>query len=307
VSPKRFCILFLIAFVFTANISHATRGKIGAMADLDSDSIVLITDKPIRNVHVIFKVDGDPKDIDILLFIQAFKIELFRKKFNLLGKPEKSDVKLSLRIKKIEKDYWTGLAVIFSQQRQVECLSVKTLYETVVGKWNKEFIAHKGYWTYTGDSYYRNTTTNDLSRAIVNPLHNYTKEKAFIRAAGSGNFNAVRAYIGEHINIDADNDSGDTALITASNNKRGEIVRLLISLNVDMDIKNYKGWSALTHTAYNGDEETTVLLLNGGARVNTEDYENRTPLDWAVMKGHMSTAMLIKGELFVSVVYFCRI
>jgi len=293
VSHKRFCILILIIFVLTVSVSYAAKGKVGAIAELDSDSILLKSDTAIRNIHVFFKVDGDEEDLDVLKFIKALEIELYKKKFRIFDPSEEADLDLSLKIKKIKKDYWTGLPTAFGQQRQVECLSVESFYKTNRGEWKKEFIAHKGYWTFTGDSYHRNTTTNDLARAIINPLHDYPKEKAFVRAAGNGDLKAVLKFIHDNIFIDADNDLGDTPLIAAAKNGHGEILQLLISLNANVNARNEEGWSSLTHTAYNGDRENTVLLLNNGAYVNAEDYDKKSALYRAVSAGHKEIVMLL--------------
>lgn len=292
-SHIRFCTLFLVIFISTVNVSYAAKGKVGSIARLDSDSILLISDKPIRSIHISFKTDDDDRDLDVLKFIQALEIELYRKKFDIYDASEKADLDLSLKIKKLKKNYWAGLPGIFGQQRQVECLSVEALYETNRGKWKKHFIAHKGYWTYTGDSYHRDTTKNDLARAIINPLHNYPKEKAFISAAGNGDIQAVYIFLEDSVFIDADNDFGYTPLIAASKNGHGKIMKLLISYNANVNAKNDEGWSSLAFTAYNGDQKNTVLLLNSGARVNTEDYDNISPLDLAVLEGHNYIAILL--------------
>jgi len=293
VSKIRFSILIFTIFVLTVNISYAKQGKIGSIAELDSDSITIKSDRPIKNVHIIFKINGDSNDSDILAFIDALRVEVYKKEFKISSNPKKSDLILSLEIEKVSRNYWIGLPMRFGKQRQINCLSVKTTYEASGGEWTKEFIAHKGYWTYKGDSYYRDATSSDLSRAIINPLHNYPMEKAFISAAGNGNIRAVHRYIGENINIDADNDLRYTALIAASENGHSQIIELLISLKADVDTRNDMGWSALTYTAFNGDEKNSQLLLNSGAYVNTEDDDKRTPLDWAVLKEHKNIVMLL--------------
>jgi len=293
VSHKRFVILLITIFVLTVNVSYASKGKVGSMAQLDSDSVTIKSDRPIKYVHVVFKVTGDESDSDIISFIEALRIQIHKKGFKVSSDPKKSDLILSLEIEKVSRNYWIGLPLQFGRQRQIACISVKTTYETSGGQWNKEFLAHKGYWTFKGDSYYRDATSYDLSRAIINPLHNYPKEKAFISAAGNGNIRAVYKYIGENINIDADNDLRYTALIAASENNHSDIVQLLISLNADLDARNEEGWSSLTYSSFNGDHDITLMLLSAGAYVNTEDDDKRTPLDWAVLGGHTDIAMLL--------------
>ena len=286
------CSLLTIC-VLTGKASYAANGKVGSVAQLDSDSIILKYDTPIKNVQVVFQIDGDRKDIDIKLFIQALRAQLYKKGFNVSNASEKADLVLSLVIKKIFKEYWVGLPMMFGTQRRIGCISVDTTYKTHRGEWNKEFIAHKGYWTFKGDSYFRDTTTNDLARAIVNPLHNYTKEKALITAAGNGDIKTVISFIKENININAENDLGYTPLIAASKNGHGEIIQLLISLKADLNAKDQDGWSSLTNTVFNGDEENTLLLLNNGAYIDTIDHDEISPLDWAVLEGRKNIVMIL--------------
>ena len=110
---KRFCILFLIIFVFTVQLSYATQGKVGSIAQLDSDDIKLLLNWPIRIIYVIFESEEKYDDLDILKFIQALNMRFQVKKFSTTDSPEKADVVLTLNIQKIEKNYWFGLPTKF--------------------------------------------------------------------------------------------------------------------------------------------------------------------------------------------------
>jgi len=295
-------------FVFTVRPSYAAKGIVGPIAQLDSDDIRIETDRPIKKVHVIFEVEGKNEDLDVLKFMQALEIHIYNKGFRITESPKKADLTLTLQIEKVYKEVWTGLPMTFGHQRKVRCLAVNAIYTTDIGQWSKEFIAHKGYWTYKGSFYNRDTTTNDLSRAIINPLHDYVKEKAFIKAAGRGDMDAVLVYIDGHINIDAENDEGTTAMIAASKNGHVEVLQRLIALDANVDSRDEKGWSSLTYAVYNGDEETTLVLLDSGAWINTEDEDKRIPLEWAVLEGHDEVAKLLlsRGSKVGNAIEFAR-
>jgi len=147
-----------------------------------------------------------------------------------------------------------------------------------------------------------------------------TGDTALIRAAGTGEMEAVRHFLSEGAEVTAVNRSGRPALILAAQEGHPEVVRLLLSHGADLNVKDKDGWNALTAAAYQGrDGVTEVLagkmpdqlddallvaslqghggvvdqLLNRGAYVNTRSSADQTPLMLAAKAGHLDVVEML--------------
>lgn len=147
-----------------------------------------------------------------------------------------------------------------------------------------------------------------------------TGDTALMRAAGTGEMEAVRHFLSENADVSAVNRSGRPALILAAQEGHSEVVRLLLSHGADLNVKDKDGWNALTAAAYQGrDGVTEVLagkmldqlddallvaslqghaevvdqLLNRGAYVNTRSSADQTPLMLAAKAGHLNVVEML--------------
>ena len=80
-------------------------------------------------------------------------------------------------------------------------------------------------------------------------VHALTKnEKAFIEAAENGDIETVRYLINSEVDIDAQDQEGNTALMLASQNGYFDIVKLLVDNGAYIDIKNKYGITAIDYS-----------------------------------------------------------
>ncbi|ORY20496.1 ankyrin, partial [Neocallimastix californiae] len=76
--------------------------------------------------------------------------------------------------------------------------------------------------------------------------------------------------------INARNESGDTALMIASDNGNLDLVRWLLSYEEDLSLKDVHGDNALIKAAKKGYFDIVEELLNKKANINSINNDNRT-------------------------------
>ncbi len=145
-------------------------------------------------------------------------------------------------------------------------------------------------------------------------------DTALIRAAGTGQMEAIRHLLSEGAEVGLVNKVGRSALLLAAQEGHTEVVRLLLSYGADPAVKDSEGWNALTAAAYQGrDGVVEVLagkmkgelddamlvaslqghsgvvdqLLNRGAYVNTRSDGGQTPLMLAAKGGHLNVVQML--------------
>jgi hypothetical protein len=109
-------------------------------------------------------------------------------------------------------------------------------------------------------------------------------------AAREGNPEAVRLFIAEGAELNAQDENGLTPLHLAARDRRepplktGEksIVQLLLAAGADVDARDKNGATPLHHAAFLGHMRAAKHLLAGGAGVNVRDVRGETPLHEAV-------------------------
>jgi ankyrin repeat protein len=77
--------------------------------------------------------------------------------------------------------------------------------------------------------------------------------------------NALRI---QGINVDIQNDKGDTLLIVAARRGEESVVKTLLTCGARLDIRNFKGSNSLIAAAMKGHAHICSLLLACGADVN---------------------------------------
>lgn len=98
-----------------------------------------------------------------------------------------------------------------------------------------------------------------------------------IDECAKGDLAAVRALIGQGVNVNYRGTHGNTPLGYSAYSGHDEIVRFLLDAGADPNIPAYDGWSALALAVYEGHPRPAELLLDSGADphfVHGESGEN---------------------------------
>ena len=105
---------------------------------------------------------------------------------------------------------------------------------------------------------------------------------ALMRAARSGDTEAVHALLAGGAKVDRRNGNGGTALMYAAVGGHTEIVDLLIRHGADVDARGTNGWGALMVACAKGYVPIVERLLAAGADADSSDVYGWTPLMRAI-------------------------
>ena len=101
-----------------------------------------------------------------------------------------------------------------------------------------------------------------------------------------------------NIDINYENDSGDTALIWASYNNNFDLVKLLLQQSANVNIKYNRGVNALSWAVGNHNQKMILLLLEFGAYVNHRSNSKKIALNWVIKKyGRIFNTLIKNGSL----------
>jgi ankyrin repeat protein len=124
---------------------------------------------------------------------------------------------------------------------------------------------------------------------------------ALINASWLGKEKSVRWLLDHGANVDIQDDSGNTSLLFASRRGYTDIVEMLLQKNVKSDLQDNLGRTALMLAAASGHNEVAQLLLNHGAVIDLKDNQGQTALDLAVteeiremLRNHVSSSYVLK-------------
>lgn len=98
-----------------------------------------------------------------------------------------------------------------------------------------------------------------------------------VAASNHGRADIVRSIIETGANVNAINNSGDTAAILAAYNNYPEVIKLLASHGANLDIYGHDGGTALIWAAKKGHVEVVRILLSHGADTNLGVRQWRSP------------------------------
>ena len=132
-------------------------------------------------------------------------------------------------------------------------------------------------------------TTRKKSASLLSQEEKQKLDTKLVEAAERGDINAVKGYIAEGADVNAQ-EKDDTALDIASREGHKEIVGLLLENGAE--VRTALHWAAAQ--ALIGIVE---LLLDRGADINARDGAGFTPLFWAAEDGNVNTVafLLDKG------------
>lgn len=109
--------------------------------------------------------------------------------------------------------------------------------------------------------------------------------KDLMIAAKGGDEEEVRRLIEEGVDVNHQNEFGQSSMMVASWEGHLGIVEALISAEADTNLQDGFGKSALHEAAVSGQHAIVHRLIPGGANINLADEEHRTPLHYAAMRG----------------------
>ena len=117
-------------------------------------------------------------------------------------------------------------------------------------------------------------------------------KKTLHKACEKGDIEAVKQFLGDGVDVNAEDENGWTPLHHAAWQGRNEIAELLIAKGADVNAKDGVGRTPLNEAALNGRKEIVELLIAEGADVNAKVegglMEGNTPLDGFILKANAS-------------------
>jgi ankyrin repeat protein len=124
-------------------------------------------------------------------------------------------------------------------------------------------------------------------------------DTALMKAAVEGFWDVVDVLLSHKADPNIQNNSGETALILAtsySDENYPKIIELLSSHGADLNLKNSEGQTALMIAARDGKLECAKLLVKNGANLRERDGmgANWSALDYAKSIGHSELVELLK-------------
>ena len=117
----------------------------------------------------------------------------------------------------------------------------------------------------------------------------------FLEAAEYGDVKVVEECLSEGgLDVDAQNQYGNTALIEAANHGDTDIVKLLMPSNPSLDLTSTGGRTALMCAAFKGHGEIVEILLKNGANVNMSDLDGENAKSLAKLRGNDDIVTLLE-------------
>jgi ankyrin repeat protein len=117
-----------------------------------------------------------------------------------------------------------------------------------------------------------------------------------------GNVNVVRLLFRHGAKLSKDRLDNISPVMTAAGSGRHEALRLLLAAKgAEINAQDDTGATALVHAARRGQTESARILLDAGANVNTPDKHGRTALMYAARNGYPAcTALLLARRALVN-------
>jgi ankyrin repeat protein len=123
-----------------------------------------------------------------------------------------------------------------------------------------------------------------VEAGVVTEARGYTGRTALVNAAGASSVDVIDYLLGKGISIDAEDDSGSTALMEAAHfNSNLGVTSHLIEKDADINHQDHEGATALMWAAFaNPTEDVALALLKAHADANIVDRSGSNALFWAL-------------------------
>ncbi len=109
-----------------------------------------------------------------------------------------------------------------------------------------------------------------------------------------GCLDSVLALLNEGVDVNIQDDDGDTALHIAAAEDRLDIVQALLNAGADVSIKNFKSATSLCMAAKNGNLEMASLLLDAEEDIEVSCEEGEWgPVHYAALRNHSDVVLLL--------------
>lgn len=127
-----------------------------------------------------------------------------------------------------------------------------------------------------------------------------SRDSAFLLASAKGRLEILKLTLQAGADLKSTNRYGGTALIPACHHGHVETVRELLKTAIDVNHVNRLGWTALLETVILGDGtapyiEITRLLVAHKADVNLADKQGITPLAHARQRNHREIVTILEA------------
>ena len=113
-------------------------------------------------------------------------------------------------------------------------------------------------------------------------------------AAERGDAAPLLALLSDGLDIEFQNDRGETLLICAARSRQSQVVQMLLSAGAEVEACDNAGRTALHTAAAAHSVDSVKLLLAAGANIDAEDCEGDTPLLVGINIGYRVPLYLIR-------------
>ncbi|EAX97694.1 TKL family protein kinase [Trichomonas vaginalis G3] len=122
--------------------------------------------------------------------------------------------------------------------------------------------------------------THSHTKTVTRPK---TNNVAIIEAAANGELEKVKGYLADNVDVNTQDENGDTALQVAARKGDLELVKYLIKVNgINLNTTNQKGYSPLHEAVRFSKTEVVYTLVKApGIEMSIKDKMGYGPLDWA--------------------------
>lgn len=130
---------------------------------------------------------------------------------------------------------------------------------------------------------------------LTNGIHiNNDAYIPLMRACRDGNTGIVQTLLNYGANVNLQNIYDNTTLImVASEFNCIKIVELLLENDANVNAQDQSGWTALMHAAFNGNAKIVQMLLNNGANIDLSNNYGDTALALAINNGRQQIIELL--------------
>ena len=121
----------------------------------------------------------------------------------------------------------------------------------------------------------------------------WAADQSLVQAAKGQDWPAVRALLRRHVDVDAPQGDGATALHWAAHWDNREVADLLLSAGANANAADDDGGTPLSLACLNGSARMVEILLKAGANPNAAPVNGETPLMTAARTGNLEVVKLL--------------